>query len=303
MAEAIKSQSRLPKKEVFDNMWLVVDFDGTCTVRDTTSVLPKLSSHLQSNGDDLEMRVSQFTKFEEHYYELYRAAQKQICPRSCTSLENALTILDRVSTKVTSKVSASGVLRGLCVPSKDIIRIIQREESLQEEVKLLSGCLEVLARARQHHGLKLAILSINWSPSLIDAALLHPLKQEHLLDDDASDVPIWSNSIDPEGIVKLDVPGALAKKNRIMKLQEQNAHVIYVGDSSTDLAALLAADVGILIGGSKSTLFVTEKWGIPLMMLKDYVPVNRRSSKSIIWTTNSWQEIRDFLDKNNLRCS
>jgi len=289
---SVKYQS---KKEIFDG-WLVIDFDGTCTVRDTTSVLPKLSSFLHCNGDDLEARVSKFKAFEEKYYELYREAQKQICPRNFATIDDALGFLDRVSTEVTSEVSNSGVLRGLNVPSEDINCIIQKEKNLREEIKLCSGCLEVIARAKKTLGLKLGVLSINWCPSLIEAALLHPLQHQLLLGSNgANEIPIWSNSIDREGIVKLNVPGALAKKDRIMRLKKQKAHVIYIGDSSTDLGALLEADVGILIGCSKSAISLAEKWGIPFATLKDYFH-SQKKHEEVIWTANSWKEIGDFLD-------
>lgn len=288
---SVKYQS---KKEMVDR-WLVIDFDGTCTVRDTTSILPKLSSFLHCNGDDLEARVSKFKALEEKYYELYREAQKQICPQNFATLDDALVFLDRVSTEVTSEVSNSGVLRGLNVPSEDIICIIQKEKNLQEDVKLYSGCLEVIARAQKTFGMKLGVLSINWCPSLIEAALLHPLQHHLVLGSDGNNkIPIWSNSVDREGIVKLNVQGALAKKDRIMRLQKQKAHVIYIGDSSTDLGALLEADVGILIGCSKSAISLAEKWGISFETLKDYFH-SQKKHEAVIWTANSWKEIGDFL--------
>ena len=81
------------------------------------------------------------------------------------------------------------------------------------------------------------MLSINWCPSLINAALLQPIRRhrrsvlslddtaiQQLEEDGEEDelaVPIWSNLVDLDGVVELAVPGALAKKARISKRRRQ----------------------------------------------------------------------------------
>jgi hypothetical protein len=75
-----------------------------------------------------------------------------------------------------------------------------------------------------------------WCPSLIDAMLLRSLPC-------AQNVPVWSNSVDQHGMVSQVVAGALDKRARITKLK-RSGFVVYIGDSATDLAALVEADLG-----------------------------------------------------------
>jgi len=149
-------------------------------------------------------------------------------------------------------------------------------------------------------GWSLAVLSINWCPALIDASLVRPVlkRKRDILGvtssarDDA-EIPIWSNRVDADGVVSLHVPGALAKRDKITELRGRilrtttseddrsdddprddgssgngSSVIVYVGDSSTDLAALLEADVGILIGNSGSATAMAERWGVEIVPLR-----------------------------------
>jgi 2-hydroxy-3-keto-5-methylthiopentenyl-1-phosphate phosphatase len=188
------------------------------------------------------------------------------------SLDEALNSLDIASNHVTEKVSSSGVLRGLCVPPERIFQIIEDDEEVGDHVRLHPGCVEVITQATNKKW-RLGVLSINWCPSLIDAALVRELVRHNNNQNSAAEfeTPIWSNSVDGEGNVSLRVPGALAKKDRISELKSSigdESTVMYVGDSLTDLAALVEADIVILIGQSKSTIAIAELWGVKVIPLK-----------------------------------
>jgi hypothetical protein len=213
--------------------WLVVDFDGTCTEKDTTPLLPKLTAML---CDDIEhqQRLARFKRLEDEFVRLYAAARMKMCSQTMT-LCDALDSLDDVSKLVTEQVSESGVLLGLSSASpEDIMSIIEQDSDIRNHVRLRSGCASVLSQAMGSW--QLGILSINWCPSLIDATLLRSLPC-------AQNVPVWSNSVDQHGVVSQVVAGALDKRARIAKLK-RSAFVVYIGDSTTDLAALVEADLG-----------------------------------------------------------
>lgn len=280
-------------------------------------------------------------------------------------LHDALDALDRPSNLVTDMVSESGVLMDLghvdaCelggildlgtegvddgedddgannVDSKD------QEAFEKVTVRLRKGCDVALARIlskecttnRKEHdppssceGWNLAVLSINWCPALIDAALVRPVleKTQGMLRLKTCDteVPVWSNSVDGDGVVSLHVPGALAKRDRIVELrsrilQSSSARgngaccgvIVYVGDSSTDLAALLEADVGILIGNSGTTTAMAERWGVeivPLQHRKRYGfgsgSYGSDDEEKRLWRAESWQEIDDALPELDERLS
>jgi hypothetical protein len=210
------------------------------------------------------------------------------------------------------------------------------------EIHLKPGCETTLARILMSHsttnemkeashdnscmGWSLAILSINWCPALIDASLVQPVlrKKRSLLNQQRCDteVPIWSNNVDGEGVVTLHVPGSKAKRERIVELRkcleylnrnskEAKTHkehlIVYVGDSSTDLAALLEADIGIIMGNSESTRNIAEQWGIEIVPLKDRHEhgfdartsslLGGNKNRTRLWQVNNWQVINETLEE------
>jgi phosphoserine phosphatase len=277
--------------------WLVVDFDGTCTEKDTTPLLPKLTAIV---CDDIEhqqqQRLARFEQLEREFVRLYAAARMKMCSQTMT-LCDALDSLDDVSKRVTEQVSKSGVLLGLSSASpEDILSIIERDSDVRAHVTLRSGCAPVLAQA-MGSSWQLGVLSINWCPSLIDATLLRCLPSTSTSSSGCcaqNDVPIWSNSVDQRGVVSQHVVGALDKKARIAKLK-RSGFVVYIGDSTTDLAALVEADLGILIGHSKSTTSIAEEWGIEVVPLNQRQAMEKDESASVIWMAESWSEIELLL--------
>jgi hypothetical protein len=197
-------------------------------------------------------------------------------------------------------------------------------------IRLRHGCEGTLARILSENrdddsshkedstsclGWSLAVLSINWCPALIDASLVKPVlkRQRSALGVNScnTEIPIWSNQVDGEGVVSLHVPGASAKRDRIIELR-RNIHlrsdkscvIVYVGDSPTDMSALLEADIGIVIGNSSSTKMIAALWCIQI------VPLRHRDQhgfggildgdlvnwgKKLLWQAESWKEIDDAL--------
>lgn len=283
--------------------WLVVDFDGTCSIDDTTPMLPRLAGLLeqerQASSDDaiLQARLNVFSQLEQEYFLLYQKAKAK-CQDDDT-LFQALDRLDDVSNVVTDKVSESGVLKGLIASQVSTEEMKQLLERHSITVAIRNRCGHVLSKIHQSDAWNLGVLSINWCPSLICASL-----QPHILSDNKDGIVempiIWSNHVDSEtGKVSLHVPGALAKRDRISKLQKENtdSSVIYVGDSSTDLAALVEADVGILMGNSESTIRMAEQWGVPFLPLKSYPTTKER--ENVIWTTDCWSDLASLLLGND----
>jgi hypothetical protein len=276
------------------NRWLVVDFDNTCTEKDTTPLLPRLAALM--HGDDIDSRVDAFKDLENEFFRRYASAKEALCPRTM-SLDEALNTLDDISTSVTEKVSSSGLLRGLHAPPNHVLKVIELDTHVNDHVRLRPGCAAALARARKNY--KLGVLSINWSRSLIHAALLeqmwsHACKKTNV--DDNTDIPIWSNDVDRDGVISLHFPGALAKKAKIINLR-LSGYVVYVGDSSTDLSALVEADLGILIGDSKSTISMAKQWGVKVRPLSELHATQREDLSNVLWLAQSWSEIEICLEE------
>jgi magnesium-transporting ATPase (P-type) len=100
------------------------------------------------------------------------------------------------------------------------------------------------------------------------------------------------------------VPGAVAKRERIDAIRRNSsddAFIVYVGDSSTDLLALCCADVGILMGNSTGAMQMAERWGICIRPICSYnkdeenTTGSKQSSAAVIWQASNWKEIETLL--------
>jgi soluble P-type ATPase len=100
--------------------------------------------------------------------------------------------------------------------------------------------------------------------------------------------------VDQHGVALQVVAGALDKRAQIAKLK-RSGFVVYIRDSTTDLAALVEADLGILIGHSKSTAAIAEEWGIMVVPLNQRHVMDQDESASVIWMAESWSEIELLL--------
>jgi hypothetical protein len=207
-----------------------------------------------------------------------------------------------------------------------------RGEFRKVVVRLRDGCEYTLARILSESerigndschneesqpclGWSVAVLSINWCPALIDASLVQPVlnrKRNALgVKTCKGEIPIWSNQVDGEGVVSLHIPGASAKRDRIIELRkhihmtsDRSSVIVYVGDSPTDISALLEADIGILIGNSNSAKIIAARWCVQIVPLRnrdehgfgknlDGDLANR--PMNILWYAESWNEIDDMI--------
>lgn len=79
--------------------WLVVDFDGTCTLKDTTSFLPKIAAYGDKDGGDA--RMERWKDVENEYLQEYSIIKERLLQQNSSStimsLEEALEELDTVS--------------------------------------------------------------------------------------------------------------------------------------------------------------------------------------------------------------
>mmetsp|Transcript_3191 Transcript_3191/g.6846 ORF Transcript_3191/g.6846 Transcript_3191/m.6846 type:complete len:99 (+) Transcript_3191:1030-1326(+) len=84
--------------------------------------------------------------------------------------------------------------------------------------------------------------------------------------------------------------------------------VVYVGDSSTDLLALLQADVGILIGRSESTIGLASKFGVDIRPLGEFridndddeeteCATSSNDNAGVVWLASDWNEIGSFMNQ------
>ena len=303
--------------------WLVVDFDGTCTAEDTTPLLPCLASlHAGDDDEARRSRLGAFRTLEEKFFRAYTEVKDTLFAGSNEDLHYALDALDHVSSSVTADVSKSACLAGLPSSPEEMAGVLDRDGELRSGARLRAGCAEALAGAHQA-GWELGVLSVNWCPPLIEAILIGGVRRYQSRMDERGTPPapeIWSNVVDEAGTVELRVPGAAAKRSRIAAIRkgcsratgergaegesvEKHPVIVYIGDSSTDLSALLEADIGVLLGRSNTVASFAKRWGICLASLAE----RRRGSaencsnllhardSDTVWIADDWSQIEKLL--------
>jgi hypothetical protein len=241
-----------------------------------------------------------FSKLEGEFLALFEAQKKQVLASDVHTLESGLAALDSVSDSITERVSTSRVLAGIVGSSVATIIDTWRSDDSHHvhSCTLQTGCIDALAQA-SISGWQLGVLSINWCPDLINAMLLRHI--QHKVGTACDTIPCWSNHVDSDGRITLAVPGALAKRKRIEAIQaEEGSSVVYVGDSVTDLPALLAADLGVLVGSSSSVREFASKYNVRLEPLSSLNNASGNSSAAqrTVWAAESWAEIDRMVIQN-----
>ena len=294
--------------------YLITDFDGTCTATDTTPIVPHLAARASPTpsavlgrfGQLEDLYLSMLGKCRADFMDGGPPSQQQLGRFDRPGLEAALAAMDAVSDAVTDRVSESGILAGI-EEGEVAPALAEWTGAPQPPIRppaLRDGCTETLAAAAAD-GWRLGVLTLNWCAPLVHAYL--PLLR-------AAQAHVWSNSIDAAGVISSEVNGAAAKRAVIARLVRESRQaeprggqeapadrgaapppqVVYIGDSATDLLAMLEADVGILVGNSESTRHIARRFGVrlePLPLEGDA----RLPAEGVVWEAGSWEEIRRCL--------
>lgn len=272
------------------------DFDGTCTQKDTTSLLYKATEKYRSSTQP-EMKT-----IDEHWSELgktYWTGHQEVVAKSISvhanpnlstfdekGLRSFLQEVYNFDMAMKKEVEASEILKGI---SKEAVKEIAKE------VKLSPGCLNVL----NHINLPLHLISVNWCQDLIHANIGH---LRHL--------NIFANSLPLEGELS---SGDLGKKVnsafdkeiifqdllRNKSVDSSEGLSVFVGDSIGDILALLKSDVGIVIGKSQILRKVAKSFGIKLLPLQEIQKMTRNGCQEqtilkqngVLFEAPSWHEI------------
>ncbi|MBM3214823.1 hypothetical protein FJZ36_07910 [Candidatus Poribacteria bacterium] len=259
---------------------LAIDFDETVTLRDTTPNLPELAASALNDADAVDLRRRWLVGARAYYADwqrVYDEALAASAPADDTyaALVRFSTRFDAIEQSSIASVIDGGFLRGI---RRD------RLHDLGGAVPKRDGVLETLADCAGL-GIDLHVISANWSADLVRAGI------------GGLGVPIHSNDLDFDerevstGHLHRRVVSGTDKAERFRSLNSGAGLRMFVGDSVTDLVAMLDADVGVLIGGKASAVAVCERVGIPLEPLKSARPPR----PGYIYVVETWEEIRRFL--------
>ena len=275
------------------------DFDGTCTLEDTTKLFYKATNQYRQSSDidarKLDIRWGELAKsyLSGHKEVVLKSLENHsVAESSSLDLNGLRTFLQAVhdfDTEMSKKVEASGLLKGI---SKSGI------ESVSGDAKLNPGCINVLG----HVNSPLYVISVNWSKDLIHSRLGHV---DHLR--------ILANSFPLKdqlstGEIGRSISTAFDKEKAFKELQVQHSGTcvgrgmtVFIGDSITDLLAMLEADIGVVFGNCKTLRKVAHVFGIKLTPIQKLYRSGSRgccgnhgcnsSPKGQLYEATSWNDI------------
>lgn len=305
---------------------LIVDFDDTCTATDTTSQVfntattATVESSADSEKADVQNRLESLKdKLVQNYVQEQQKLYAELLPegvahpdaidqQQATAFVDALTQFDRRMNQV---VVDSGILKG--IPQG-------RLKAAGEQIGLQAGCLTVLTRAQQA-GVPTHVVSVNYSSEMVKAALqrgsLNIVTAEGLSAEEHHDVVIHANELTYEqgnstGDIIRRVQGGSDKDALMTELMHHTSRTkadsidgagpdaeasklaVYIGDSPSDFAPLLRADLGIVVGQNKLLRQVAKAQGVKLLPLTA-APARGRGEEGSLYEAESWAAIGAFL--------
>jgi hypothetical protein len=305
---------------------LILDWDGTITVKDTMFAYGKIADtrdarlNRELNGSKLfggfgKAWIDDYSSHEEAYspksHERNQVAQESAWLKSLSAVET------RSAQRVENTEFFTGVTHNdISVAAKDLLD--------SGDLSLRTGWDEVFLRAQGGASnsfqpttiSNVSILSVNWSEAFIRASLkaaANALPHSSRLDNYFDHLDIAANEI--KGIFQPGgSSGQLTDSDHAVirtsfdKLQnfkaQQGFHNVYVGDSATDFDCLQAADLGICIrdesiGSSARTLADTlSRVGYSVRHVNDVGTWQElsTSTSNVLWARD-FNEILGLLER------
>jgi HAD superfamily phosphoserine phosphatase-like hydrolase len=214
-----------------NNIVIVSDWDETITEKDTIGIIGQLPYRIKK-----EYRPD-FDYFTQTYLQAYNNYKQQF--GDVYTLEEEIQFqrgMGPVEMQSINEIERLKLFSGI---TKDQFR------KCSQEIKLRQGFVE-FARKCNMTNIPLYIVSINWTHLIIEKVLAK-------YDISATVVTNELEFVDEVATGKWDkstnIRTAPDKQNEINRIRNQHPHhcVVYVGDSTMDLLALLGADVGIIV--------------------------------------------------------
>lgn len=229
---------------------LVLDYDGTLTVKDTMAIYGTLP---KNNHSTTKLTWDEIVNAYMKDYESY---QKQHYPwhnYDRTEYSSWLASRKQIEHQSAKRVQDAGFFQG--VRRKDVEDAVDRAFETGE-LKLRAGWTDLLEACYHQSGSTVEILSVNWSETAIRRSLQVGASRR-LESNVLNAMPIHANEI--EGLDSLEgSSGQVIRsdgtdirtsddKLRRMKACGNNGgqFTVYIGDSSTDFDCLCEADLGI----------------------------------------------------------
>jgi hypothetical protein len=307
---------------------LLLDWDGTLTRKDTLSLVGSVAYH--ANPDKSLPPWSNFANGWMADYTEHAARYEPITSARTTFDQERqwLASLASIENKSVHRVESSGIFKHVKASHVDHIAASSIKSG---NLQLRSHWNSLLYTLLSNPSNKVSILSVNWSARFIRQSLLSASSNLTFPENEIIGSYIQTMDIDANEISNLDhangSDGKLSKDSstgirtsadKLLRLplrcqqkpdgpfstkepaEQEDDIVVYIGDSATDLEALLAADVGICIrddpmGSSQQELSDTlQRIGIGIRHIDEGIDVKRKTDHLVYWTHN-FDQVREAL--------
>lgn len=253
---------------------IVADWDETITTKDTIALLAEAAYAAKPDYSP------PFSHFVDIYMQALLLYDRRSHPRTTLAAERQYQEgLPPVEMASIEEIERLRLFEG-----------VRREQFVRvgKKVQLKDGFLRFCSHCNAQ-GIPVVVLSINWSRYFIAQCL-----KQHGVEN----VVVVSNELEFQDDVctglfdkKVSIRTGIDKESQVQQLRNQweNRLLWYIGDSSTDLFALLESDVGVVIDGGKVGQ-VAAKLGIPVVPLDA-----KKSQKEQGLYSGSWDDIVNAL--------
>ena len=265
---------------------LISDFDETISEKDTIQTLVATAIQNRNVGD--KPTIEEWKQMVEWYRTRYsRRCNKWLngprenCQGTVTDFLSDIESLDVASI---GRVMNKGFLAGL------------RQEQLREagkQVQTREGARACLSEMHSA-GVSVEVLSANWSQVFVSEAVrgfCDAVVANHILYDEQG----YST-----GQIELRVVSAHDKWRYFKSRRSKTGLTAYVGDSVSDLRAMLEADVGILLGENQTFLRTIDRFQFSIKRVTEEschsVDCSEtRSANKHILHVDSWKTVNRLL--------
>ena len=277
----------------------MADFDQTCNMRDTSELYYRATQKYQkSSAADRQKLDEQWSHVTGKYLREYR---EQIATSLSKFDDSVSSEFDE--TKLHSFLVEIATFNRIATRDVDESKLIAGVDEIglqlvAKMVKFYPSCSEVLQSILPY----VRIVSVNWSAEMISYAFDEMIPTAHIYAN-----KLLGDSGLSSGLVGREYISSFDKLKLVKQLiNSESGHggvTVFVGDSITDLLSMLEADLGIIIGNSKTLLSVAGMCGIrvlPLLSLLQQTEISigcEDNRTKTLYSTEDWYQIKQLLTK------
>lgn len=315
---------------------LVLDFDGTLTKKDTMHLVAE-AGYARQRRLQRRPQPRPWAEIVDAYISDFEAHTDAYLPKPAdrTTYEQEIAWLNSLRPAENASIERA-IKAGIFDQVSEADMAASAEEALKSGlIQFRNGSTELLTFIEQHNAQLSAtkapdrymqVISVNWSACFVRQVLRGCVQraadaQDHASSQLSERIQIYANEIPSlvgGGIqigqttqpgTKRPQPGSIrtsADKVSVLGSICDRYHgwatvFVYVGDSTTDLECLMAADVGICVrdepmgSGQKELAGTCERLGIEVLPIQDRKVFTSSDARRLLWATD-FEEIKDWLE-------